>query len=696
VGAEAQALPVRVRQLSAHTFVYPAIEAERIYVIGQFNDWSRSRDPLVLQEDGSWAVTLSIEPGRYEYKFTVDGAEVLDPGNPDRVPNPFGDFNNILVIPAGDEEAIALHLVGFENGEVEFAFERAGQPSVPGRETVVAMLENRPLDSGRVRVAGDRLFVRLESEDEGSLRVAVRDGARATRFAVVPLSAGGPRAGEAFSWQDAIIYQIMVDRFRDGDPSRTRPVAHDSVAARANFHGGDLQGILDSLHDGYFERMGINTLWLSPIIQNTTRAHREYPQPHRWYTAYHGYWPTHPKQVDHRFGDMELLRTLVDEARSRGIHILLDFVANHTHEDHPFFRENRDWFGELELPDGSLNLRLWDEQRLTTWFEPYLPSFDFEASDAALEAMTDNAIWWLRESGAAGFRHDAVKHVPNRFWRTLTRKVRTQVDPERDLPAFQIGETFGSYDLISSYVNPGQLDAQFNFNLYDAALYVFLDPEAEFAVLDAEMHRTLDVYGLDHVMGNLMDSHDKPRFPALVEGHVPGPDGDDKEIGWYRHITVDAPETYRRVELYLAYMLTSPGVPTIYYGNEIGKTGANDPDNRRPMRFGDDVTSDETRLKHSVQRLVHLRRSLPALRRGGFHTLHAGTDTWAYIRSDPENRVVVALNKGATDQRLVLALPRALVPEGARDAISDAGVFLDGANLSLDVPAGGYRVIVLE
>ena len=89
--------------------------------------------------------------------------------------------------------------------------------------------------------------------------------------------------------------------------------------------------------------------------------------------------------------DLGLLRETVAEAHAQGLRVLLDFVANHVHEAHPYFRDHRDWFGTLDLPDGSLNLRRWDDYRLTTWFEPYLPSFDYEASPEAVEQMTADA-----------------------------------------------------------------------------------------------------------------------------------------------------------------------------------------------------------------------------------------------------------------------------------------------------------------
>ena len=179
---------------------------------------------------------------------------------------------------------------------------------------------------------------------------------------------------------------------------------------------------------------------------------------------------------------MKLLQKLIDDAHQHGINVLIDYVANHVHKEHPFFKNHRDWFGQLELPDGTLNLREWDKHRLTTWFEPFLPKFDYINSAEALDTMTSNAVWWLQETNADGFRQDAVKHIPNIFWRTLTRKIKSEISIPEHKNIFQIGETFGSYDLINSYVNNGQLDAQFNFNLYDTAIPVFIDSSRSFQI----------------------------------------------------------------------------------------------------------------------------------------------------------------------------------------------------------------------
>ena len=120
-----------------------------------------------------------------------------------------------------------------------------------------------------------------------------------------------------FYWEDAILYAIMVDRFLDGDPSNTQKVDHPELDPKANFYGGDLQGIINKLEEGYFSDLGVNVLWLSPIVQNTLGTFREYPAPHRYFTGYHGYWPIHHEQVDHRFGDLELFKALVEKAHQR-------------------------------------------------------------------------------------------------------------------------------------------------------------------------------------------------------------------------------------------------------------------------------------------------------------------------------------------------------------------------------------------
>ncbi len=699
-------MPVFVRSRQRHQFrLKPETRPEtRLSVMGNFNDWNRTNLPMADSDgDGIYERAIDFEPGRYLYQFVLDGREFPDPRNNDREDNGFGGYNSVLIVE-NKSTGLFLHKLSANLEARPSTCSFALQAEAKLEPVLYAMLDNVALASVEKRVLSDSAGTRIWRFDvylpheaaagERTLRVVAATAAGATsnmQTVFLPSEQEGGR----WHWRDAIIYSIMLDRFKDGDPSNNAPIQHDSLAAKVNYLGGDLQGVIDKIEAAYFDSVGANTLWLSPVNENPNQAYREWPPPHRYFSGYHGYWPVDQYRVEEHFGDMKLLKKLVDTAHRHNLKILLDFTANHVHQDHPFFAAHRDWFGTYELADGRKNMRLWDEFRLTTWFEPFLPSFDYEGSDAALEAMTDNAVWWLRETGADGFRHDAVKHIPNRFWERLTRKIRNEIQAAREADVFQIGETFGSYELVSSYVNPGQLNAQFNFNLYDAAISVLLRPKANFEVLRQELERSNSVYGTNHLMGNVMDSHDKVRYMAYADGDLEVNSNAAAEIGWSNPPNVDDPDSYKKAKLYLAYMFTIPGVPVLYYGDEIGLTGAADPDNRRMMRFGQDLSILEQDMLAYVKAITRLRQEHPALRHGDFHTLYADQNIFAFARSDFQERLVILLNKSTSAQISRFALPEFLGLATAIDVQSVESFVAAGREFTVPVSGTGWRVLSL-
>jgi glycosidase len=134
-------------------------------------------------------------------------------------------------------------------------------------------------------------------------------------------------------------------------------------------------------------------------------------------------------------------------------------------------------------------------------------------------------------------------------------------------------------------------------------------------------------------MGNIIDSHDKVRFMAFADGDVPPGGAGAGEIGWTNPPEVDDTLSYKKLELYFAYLLTIPGIPVIYYGDEFGMTGASDPDNRRMMKFGNDLNDYEKKTLRNTRRIVLLRKNHPVLRFGDFETLQADKNIYAYLRS---------------------------------------------------------------
>lgn len=699
-------LPVKLNKTKKYLFTYkPKAGEKQVNLFGQFNSWNRQDLPMTdTNGDGILEIEIPLDPGRYEYKFFVDGKEIVDPENPVKVPNGLGDFNSVRIIEEEAKDKMFLHILGKEKSANEltlkFYFENTDRSNLISKESVIALFDNQKFPDKLMRINQREISLSVKNEmlkGEHAIRIAINRMGRHSNIQTVQIIDGQiAGSNDKRTLNDQIIYSLMIDRFYDGDPSNDLPIIHDSLFKPANYNGGDLAGILQKIEEGYFDKLGVNTLWISPIVDNTNNPYREYPAPHRWYTGYHGYWPVSSTKVEEHFGDMNLARMVVEKAHERKINILLDFVSNHVHMEHPFWKEHRDWFGVLELPGGRKNLRLWDEYRLTTWFEPYMPSFDYIGSYDALEFMTDNAVWWLNVTGADGFRHDAVKHVPNEFWRMLTKKLKRNIELPKKKKLYQIGETFGGIDLIASYVTNGQLDAQFNFNLYDVAIPTFLDENASFKLLDYQMQKSFQVFGYNNLMGNLMDSHDKIRYMAYADGDLEINDGRAGEIAWTNPPQVDNPSSYDKLKVYMSYLLTIPGVPIIYYGDEIGMTGAADPDNRRMMRFDNELNEYEKKTFEDVSKLINIRKNHPALRYGDFLTLQADENIYAYIRSDMNERILTVVNKNSNKVDVVLTIPSVYKTKSAIDLLTSNKVPVVNNKVSLTLEGYKYFILKLE
>ncbi|HEX7358358.1 MAG TPA: alpha-glucosidase C-terminal domain-containing protein, partial [Ignavibacteriaceae bacterium] len=145
-----------------------------------------------------------------------------------------------------------------------------------------------------------------------------------------------------------------------------------------------------------------------------------------------------------------------------------------------------------------------------------------------------------------------------------------------------------------------------------------------------------------------------------------------------------------------AYVLTIPGIPIIYYGDEIGMTGAADPDNRRMMRFGDELNLYEKQTLEDVSKLIHIRKENSALRYGDFLTLQADENIYAYLRSDMNERILTVINKNSGEQKLDFTLPAVYKVNKAKDLISGKEFNLINNKILLDVSGIKYLILKLE
>ena len=606
---------------------------DSVYIFGSFNNWKRgsslmkTRGNSMESNKQDFTYDLNLSPGVYEFKFLVNGNEKIDVNSPYKlVKNGAGGYNHEILINEPGEESNPLRVfdIGIQNFN---GFSRSCViiDSLPKNQRLYAFWNTSLISKELITQRGDGKFkIQLPKKSlwnfRNHLHVYSDNGNQISNNLLIPFGQSSViksvRELNRQDWEAATLYFLMVDRFANGNFSNDLPLKQNDVLPLADYLGGDLEGITKMIENNYFQDFGFNTVWLSPITKNPKGPWGLWDKGgvKTRFSGYHGYWPISSTLPDNRMASKASISNLIESAHSRDLNVLLDYVANHVHLEHPVFKNHPDWATELYLKDGSTNTEKWDSHRLTTWFDNHLPTLDLRRPDV-VNPMTDSALVWLNDYDFDGFRHDATKHVDLLFWRTLSKKIKNQISKKKNKRIFQIGETYGSPDLISSYIGPGLLDAQFDFNLYDAAVNFFAGFDNDSEKLKVTLINSLNKYGHHHLMGNISGNQDKPRFISLASKEV-SPDEDTKLAGYIRNIgTKTSPYAYSKLALLHAFNHAIPGVPVIYYGDEFGMPGANDPDNRRMMKFKG-YSSEEINLKTLVRQIVQARRKHMALNFG--------------------------------------------------------------------------------
>lgn len=645
--ADTYYIPVFFSPVEPINFEYRG-EADSVFLFGTFNAWNRTVERM-QKEDDSFTSTLELAPNSYQYKFFVwnDGkaVEVAD-ARADSVSNGMGGYNSTLVVDFPGAAPVALDPIAIDERTVELT-------KIPEDQIVLAYWQNQrlridTLGNGHYSIRVPQIDPKCSyAEGRSYVRIFSTRNAQRSNDVLIPLESGKiVNTSDQLArsdWQTAVMYFMMVDRFKNGSAANDSIVPDPDINPKANYHGGDITGITEVLQSGFFEELGTNTIWLSPIVQNPWDA---------WglwnkggvtskFSGYHGYWPISNIRPDVRFGSPEEVHQLLDEAHDDDFNVLIDYVANHVHEQHPVYVDHPDWATPLYLPDGTLNTEKWDEQRLTTWFDTFMPTLELRNPEV-VDYMTDSALVWVTEYDFDGFRHDATKHIDELYWRTLTLKIKAL---ELDRRIYQIGETYGSPELINSYIGNGMLDAQFDFNVYDAAVSAFVSS----APKDVEnlvntLNQSWNTYGYHNLMGYISGNQDRSRFISLASGDVLL--GEDQKLaGWTREIPKPNEQAYHRLGLLHAFNFAIPGIPVIYYGDEYGMWGANDPDNRKMMKFTG-YDSDEAALRADVQALTKARASEIALLYGNSEVEIVEQNVIHITRTYLGERVQIWINPG--------------------------------------------------
>lgn len=517
---------------------------------------------------------------------------------------------------------------------------------------------------------GDYLFVDLTLEGNPRpgphlIRITTAAGSTEARFDVLaPLSRAGRFQG--FS-PDDLVYLIMVDRFSDGDPSSDDPAISRGLFDRSKphyYHGGDFQGIIN--HLPYLKDLGITAIWITPVYDNVNHLNEREKADGQPVTDYHGYGAVDFYKVEEHFGDLRKLRELVDDAHGLGIKVIQDEVANHTGPYHPWVDDppTPTWFHGSASHHLNETWQTWTlidphatrEIRRSTldgWFADILP--DLNQDDPEVERyLIQNTLWWLGVAGFDGIREDTLPYVPRRFWRDWMAAIK------REYPkATVVGEVFDGDPALTSFFQGGRerrdgidsgVDAVFDFPLYFKMRDVFAGGQPIRVLAQMIGHDVL--YPHPRLLGTFIGNHDTRRFMS-----EPG-------------------ATPAALKLADAFLLTARGFPTIYYGDEIGLAGGNDPDNRRDFPGGwagdpenaflaSGRTAEEQSVFEYVSRLGHLRAQLEPLRRGSMVDLAVTDQAYAYARMIGREAVVVVLNSSDATAGLEFNVAPVGIEEGA-------------------------------
>jgi glycosidase len=409
----------------------------------------------------------------------------------------------------------------------------------------------------------------------------------------------------------------------------------------------------------------VTALWINPLVKNTDGfvTGAGFPD-----YAYHGYWADDFTRLDPRFGTEQDFKALVDACHQRGIRVLLDVVYNHAGYNARYTTDpkTKGWFRTNET--GTCG-----EEDLTSCVSG-LPDFKTELPEVA-KFLLDAQLGWAKRSGVDGFRLDTVKHVDHPFWKEHRRRLREEVSPH----FFLLGEVWGGDpDVLRPWFEGDEMDAGFDF-AFQGNTIAYLLGRGRTAAYDHYLKSRSKTLPGRHV-AHFLSSHDVPGALFQLGGDV------------------------ALFGLAAVLQLTTVGIPTVYYGEEVARAGGDWPENRSDMPWGDrkilpgsGVKRDEA-LRADYKKLIALRKAHPALSRGTHLGLSTAGDLYAFVRRDPETRdaVVVALNRGKEPASFELAPPEEWNGAEAKDVLSGAPLVRSGDKYQVQVGPRQARILAVK
>ncbi|MBZ4663758.1 MAG: alpha-glycosidase [Caloramator sp.] len=431
-------------------------------------------------------------------------------------------------------------------------------------------------------------------------------------------------------WRDSIFYQIFVDRFNKEELDE----AWFDEPTNKRMFGGNLKGIIQKLD--YIEELGVNAIYLTPIFES--------PSCHKYDTI--DYY-----DIDKSFGNKNIFKELVEKCHKRGIRVILDAVFNHTSSEFFAFKDAMkkgkkskyfDWYfinedGTYEMFGQSKNM-----PKLNT------------TNDEVKKYLLNIAKYWIEEFDIDGWRLDVANEIDHKFWREFREAVKSVKED-----AIIIGEV---WDGAESYLRGDQYDSSMNYPFMHAALEVFARGNMNLKEFDSYMQNLYARYRRDirYNLLNLIDSHDTARFLYECKN--------DKE----------------KLKLAAFYMFTTIGIPMIFYGDEVGLSGANDPHCRITMDF----QNIDKELFSFYKNLTRLRKEVKALKVGEYKRYYVDEDVYAFSRFVDDEEVLCIFSLSNKEKSFEIGLKGEYM-----DILNNKTVKIEG---KLDVEPYGKMVLKIR
>jgi glycosidase len=442
-----------------------------------------------------------------------------------------------------------------------------------------------------------------------------------------------------------IIYLITPDRFANGDPDNDHVDGmRDKWDTRDKLgrHGGDIQGIIDRIE--YLKDLGITAIWINPLIENDMDI------------SYHGYGATDFYKIDPRFGSNELYKELVEKAHEMEIKIILDHVVNHIGYHHPWM-ENlpfEDWInGSMENHDvnthkkTAINDIYADSTELLNikngWFVDEMPDLN-QKNPFLANYIIQNTIWWIEYAGIDGIREDTYPYADAKFLSDWAAAII------KEYPDFNIVGEVWIHDpvFLSTYQTGSFYPKNFDSNLPSVTDYGLFEAIGRVFNRDQSIEEIYHFLSKDFLYPNpdnlmtFLDNHDVMRAIDLVHGNI------------------------QRFKMAFQLLLTTRGIPQIYYGSEIGLQGGDDhgfirrnfpggfPEDKRDAFKQEGRTVGEDSLWTFMKNLIDLRKNQKALSLGSLTHYPVFDEFYIYVRSFKDEKIIIIANNKAEDRKIEL------------------------------------------